>query len=547
MRRSSSSPSGIARLSGLAAVLGTSQACVEHPVDGAEYEWVVQSTWHTIAQVENDDVDILLVLDDSRSMAEEQATLSANLATFARLLDGAGIGRNYRLGITTTDDGNPLCSPSTADAGALQLRSCRSHLEDFALGGATPLDVTEEACTARCPEAWAEIEPRPTTTAHDDVPRPRTWIERIAGESNLPAGLTTEQALQCLAPQGIAGCEYESPLESMWKAVHRSTTVHDPDFGFIRDLAVLLVLVVTDEDDCSYDPRWESIFLPEGERVFWADADAPAATSAVCWNAGVACTGAGTYDECHAVDLDVRGEAVAEDEAEGLAVLHPVSRYVDLLQELEDRKRVLWPSQEVLVSIVGGVGPDGGATYEDAVDDPEFQRDFGIGPGCESESGRGIPPVRLRELAEAFQLHEEPAMVSICGDDYSTALEPLARTLLGQIRPACMPVCVADVDRSTPDVLDPSCALVQSAPAVAGAPVDVAVPPCEAGGVLPDGHDVCHVPIVGEERSEYCIDLGTNLEFRLVRREGVYVLPGTVVRASCEASTSEAIDCPGLP
>jgi hypothetical protein len=53
------------------------------------------------------------------------------------------------------------------------------------------------------------------------------------------------------------------PAASAWpaKVVERSATPNGPDFGFIRELAVLLVVIVTDEDDCSYTPGWESICL----------------------------------------------------------------------------------------------------------------------------------------------------------------------------------------------------------------------------------------------------------------------------------------------
>ena len=517
-------------------------ACNEHSFAPADDVPNLPDEWHTIAVAENDDVDLLFVLDDSSTMDQEQATLAANLGRFIEILERPEVDKNYRIGITTTDAGNPACS-SEPERGALQLRSCRSHLEDFAIDGTEPIDVTEEACTALCPEAWAEIETLPTTTPHDDTPRSRRWIESIEGVTNLPAGLSTAQALQCIAPQGIRGCDFESPLESMFQALERSEDASDPDFDFIRELATLMVVFVTDEDDCSYNQEWESIFLPEGNRVFWSEGDVMPG-SAVCWNAGVACSGSGTYDECHSVDLDVNGDPVAEADAEELAVLRPVSRYVERLQELEDRKRMRWPSQEVLVSVVGGVNSDGSVTYQDA-DDPDFRHDFGIGPGCESATGRAAPPVRLRELAEAFAVGDEGAnMASICQDDYTSVLEPVAEALVAQIRPACMPVCVDDTDTSTVE-LDPSCDLRQVPPL--GTPGGGEVPPCGPGGALPEEHDVCYVPLVGEALDEHCADMGFNLQFQIVRREGVYVVPGTEIQARCERSEDQAVDCPELP
>ena len=518
-------------------------ACNEHSFAPADDVPNLPDEWHTIAVAENDDVDLLFVLDDSSTMDQEQATLAANLGRFIEILERPEVDKNYRIGITTTDAGNPGCS-SEPERGALQLRSCRSHLEDFAIDGTEPIDVTEEACTALCPEAWAEIETLPTTTPHDDTPRSRRWIESIEGVTNLPAGLSTAQALQCIAPQGIRGCDFESPLESMFQALERSEDASDPDFDFIRELATLMVVFVTDEDDCSYNQEWESIFLPEGNRVFWSEGDVMPG-SAVCWNAGVACSGSGTYDECHSVDLDVNGDPVAEADAEELAVLRPVSRYVERLQELEDRKRMRWPSQEVLVSVVGGVNSDGSVTYQDA-DDPNFRHDFGIGPGCESATGRAAPPVRLRELAEAFALDEQQSMFSICDGDYAPALAAIAEAIAAQIQPACVPACVADTDPST-EVLDPSCTLVQDSPTGDGRFEQIEVPACEDDGSVPDEADACYVALVGDARNDFCADAGFNLELRLVRREGVPVPEGSAIAVDCELSDDKQADCPELP
>lgn len=534
----------------LGLVLCVGSACNDHSPQvtepGACEPQQVESFY--VARPEVRDIDILLVVDDSPSMGEEQATLTANLASFVQVLERPEVQANYRIGIVSTNHGNPWCEGTSPEHGALQLRSCRSHLEDF-VGqgdGSVSLDATE-ACTAACPEAWAQLETLPTTTAEDDVPRPRPWIESTAGISNLPAGLDTVQAIACAGPQGIGGCEFESPLEAMWQAVQRSYDPADPSFGFIREQAALLVLFVTDEEDCSYSPAGESIFSPTGNRVFWSDPDAPAPTSAVCWNAAVACTPTGEDRyECEAVSRDVDGNIVAEEDAEALAVLRPLSRYVDVLQEVEDRKRQIFEYQEVLVSLVAGVNRDGSVTYADSPQDPGFQESFGIGPGCETGIGRAVAPVRLRALAEAFAVGEQRNMFSVCDQDYSPALETIAQGTLERL-PACVPACVADMDPSTPDVLDASCTLIQEAPRGYGAFEDVEIPPCEPGEALPAGHDACYVTRTGDAMNEYCYDSGYNLEYLIFRREHVYVPPGTVVRADCALSGCPELDCPELP
>ncbi len=516
-------------------------ACLDHPLKEVEYDNEAVGD-ERFALAVNKDVDILFVIDNSGSMGEEQRTLASNFESFIGVLERPGVEANYRIGVTTTDNGNPWCGSTGPEGGALRMTSCRGRTQEFVFDGANPVDATQEACLDICPEEWTDIELQPTLVDGQDEARPRPWLESIEGQTNLPEGLSTVQAFQCMGPQGVDGCGFESHLESMWKALSRSTVDEDPAFGFIRDSAILSIVHVTDEEDCSYNTAWESIFLPDGDRRFWSDPNAASPTSAVCWNAGVACEGA----DCYAVDLDVTGAEVSEAAADEDAVLRPVSRYTQIVQALEDGKKVIDPEQEVLVSLIGGVASDGSVTYQQALGDPQFQADFGIGPGCQSEAGTAVPPVRMREFTEEFAVGDEQSMFSICDRDYSKALEAIARRIEDQVRPACMPTCVADTDLTTPDVLDPSCTVVQLTPRSGGEVEERSVPPCQAGELLPDGVDVCYVTRTGDSRDPDCVAEGFNLEFDLVRRPGVAVPGGTGVQASCELSQSKAIDCPGL-
>ncbi len=496
-----------------------------------------------IVEVEDRDLDLLFVVDNSGSMGEEQVTLARSIGPLISVLERPDVNIDYRVGVTTTDDGNPWCQGTGPEAGALRLTSCRSRPTEFVFEGFETIDVTQEACYDLCPEEWTQIDIRPTTAVFGGDEAPRNWIERIDGETNLPEGLSAEQAFMCLAPQGINGCGFESQLESMWKALRRSETEGDPDFGFIREDAALMIVHMTDEVDCSNNPEHETIFLPDGNRVFWSDAGASAPTSAVCWNAGVACNGSGVYDACTAVNLDVDGLELSNNEAPSEAVLHPLSRYIDQVQAIEDQKQLIVPDREVLVSIVGGVNSNGSISYQDSAD-PEFQDNFGIGPGCSSNAGEAVPPVRLAEFANAFELSGSHNLFSICDSDYSPALDLLFGRV-DQIRPACLPACAADTDPATEPV-DPLCTLTQRVPTGGGTFEDQVVLPC-AGGEVPPGQSVCYEALVGDAMDEYCIDQGFNLQFLVMRREGDPAVGGTVIFADCALSESKAVDCPDLP
>ncbi|MCX4244575.1 vWA domain-containing protein [Paraliomyxa miuraensis] len=537
----------ISRLSllvGASVALPSLFACLDHPLKPVEYE-AAQEKDEAIALTVNKDVDILFVIDNSGSMGEEQATLAQNFASFINVLERPEVEANYRIGVTTTDNGNPWCGTTGPEAGKLRLSSCLSRPTEFVFNGAMTIDAFDEACVAVCPDEWSNIEIQPTeiTQGGESVARP--WLENIEGKTNLPEGLSTVQAFQCFGPQGIDGCGFESHLESMWKSLRRSQTDGDEAYGFVRNNAILSIVHVTDEADCSYNNDHEAIFLPEGNRVFWSDPDAASPTSAVCWNAGVACDG----NECYSVNLDESGAEVSDSAADSGAVLRPLERYIDIVQTLETQKQEITPDQEVLVAVIGGVNSDGSVTYQESLMDPQFQADFGVGPGCESSAGRAVPPVRLREFAEEFQVGSARNMFSICDADYSPALEAIAEAIADQVKPACMPACVADGNPTTPEVLDPSCTLIQEAPQADGSFLETSIRPCVGAGgdELPDGADVCYQALVGDAMDEFCIDEGFNLQFVLVRRPGFPAPGGTSVSATCQLSQNKVIDCPGLP
>ncbi|MFO0632245.1 MAG: VWA domain-containing protein [Nannocystaceae bacterium] len=500
----------------------------------------------------NDAVDILFVVDNSGSMGPAQGRLAQAMPTLLGALADPDRPADLRLGFTTTDNGNPWCGATTPEAGALVLQSCRERPGQFVFEGQPPVDATAVACNDVCTLDSLAI--TPTTTAYDPTPRERPWLEQTAGVANVQGDLA--QAAACAAPQGIAGCGFESHLESMYKAMLRSQSAQDPAYGFLRAGAVLALVVVSDEVDCSYVDTYQEIFLPEsmgGTTVFWSDPDAAAPSSAVCWNAGVLCEGDGApYDGCVSSNKDTSGNV---DVADGAAVLQPLSRYVDFVQQLEELSAQLRPGAEVIVSEIVGVPPgydDGSAEiiYANSVD-PAEQIDFGIAAGCADESAlpnpiRGRPPVREREFAESFAVGGARNLHSICESSYDGAMQAIADAVRGQLSNGCVPVCVADSDPTT-EGLDPLCTVVQQAPDLGGGSVvETEVPPCE-GDVVPDGADLCYQTRSGDALAPACADDGWNLQLLLHRRAGLPAPEGAVLAVTCQLSANQAIDCPGLP
>jgi hypothetical protein len=500
-------------------------ACNNHPIKPVEASGAAVPLEALPLDV-NRKVDVLLVLDNSGSMGEEQANLAANFGPFIDRLEAAGA--DYRIGITTTDVGGPNCQ-GPASGGALQASSCLDRPADFVFG---QLDVHQVACTAHCSLGDAELELRPSAIAGSDEMLARPWIESFNGVSNLPAGVDPLTAFQCLAPQGISGCGWESPLEAIARAIGNINDESRPEHGFLRDDALLAVLIVTDEVDCSYRPEFEDALFYSG--AFWSEG-AEYATSAVCWNAGVSCSG--NPLDCRPANLDENAELTDDP---SLAVLHPISRYLDLLEGVAAGKR---EDREVMVSLIAGV-PEG---YPDvplvfaASDDAEFQELFGIAPGCTSVidgvEQTAVPPVRVLALAEAFPVGER-GVYSVCSPDYTPAIADIVEGLTVELPPACYGACVRDLDPST-DELDYNCSVEQQ---IGEDGEDL--PECLEGGELPEGVDACWVLVSDETMAEECRVTGQNVEFRLVRRFGVEIPDGANVIAACEVSTQASIECP---
>ncbi|HEY8379845.1 MAG TPA: VWA domain-containing protein, partial [Nannocystis sp.] len=164
-----------------------------------------------------------------------------------------------------------------------------------------------------------------------------------------------------------------------------------------------------------------------------------------------------------------------------------------------------------------------------------------------------VPPVRLREFAEAFQVGDERNVFSICQDDYSAALQAIANKIRDQIKPACMPKCVRDLDPTT-EILEPSCEVYEVNTALG---TRDELPPCElvdGAWVPPAGETACFAELIDPDGSMTpsplddmhpdCTAKGYNLQFEVVRTAGAPA--GTTVQAYCELSQNKAQDCPNM-
>ena len=176
-------------------------------------------------------LDVLFVVDNSGSMAEEQLTLRASFSQFVNSLETAyGSRPDLHVGVISTDMG----------AGPFQGTGC-SMFGDNGNLRANPV------CGVADPYIIDIAEPG-------------------GGRTQNFSGTLTD-AMSCIGDLGISGCGFEQPLA----AVRRALDGTNPNnAGFLRQDTMLAVVIMSDEDDCSvtdtamYDTSQNDINAPLG-------------------------------------------------------------------------------------------------------------------------------------------------------------------------------------------------------------------------------------------------------------------------------------------
>ncbi|HEY5951363.1 MAG TPA: vWA domain-containing protein [Kofleriaceae bacterium] len=150
-------------------------------------------------------MDILFVIDNSGSMDQEQSNLIANFPHFISVLDESGL--DYRVAVTTTS---------------------RNYTFNIMVGTSTiPLTTTGES---------GEMLKKGTMT--------KRWIDK--GDPDVAGKFST------LANVGISGSGTEMPLGALRDAFE-DRMMDGTNMGFRRPDALLGIVILTDEDDCSYE------------------------------------------------------------------------------------------------------------------------------------------------------------------------------------------------------------------------------------------------------------------------------------------------------
>jgi len=333
-------------------------------------------------------VDMLFVIDNSLSMQEEQRALAAQFPALVRILATGDLDADGRADFEPVSDLQVGVVTTELWIGPYDL-GCDLDPRDGADG------------VLRTAGNWRD------RSCADAYPR---FLGYRPGEDD-PEALARDFA--CVSGVGTLGCGIEQPLEAALKALAPADspieflygTGHGDELneGFAREGSILAIVLVTDENDCSFaDPE---LFDPDSVRY-------PSPTGG---SNGIA----------------LRCFAYPE-------ALQPVSRYVDAF-------RALRPEPDSLVfAAVTGVPQDlvtdpDHLDYDGILDDPRMREAIDrahperLLPACDVEGvGFALPSRRIVEVAR--ELERISVVQSICEEDFSGALTGITGRLARVIR-----------------------------------------------------------------------------------------------------------------
>jgi len=164
-------------------------------------------------------IDVLFVIDNSGSMGQEQTNLIANFPTFIQVLDASGL--DYRVAVTTT--GRNYDYEMSTPFGSIP-----QNID----GGDNGAMLKPAACNMT-----------------------KRWIEKTDAD--------VSGTFSCVANVGTSGPSDEMPLSAMRDAFEERMA-DGTNTGFHRPDALLGIVFLTDEEDCSYE---QSVSLGLGQSL----------------------------------------------------------------------------------------------------------------------------------------------------------------------------------------------------------------------------------------------------------------------------------------
>ena len=215
-------------------------ACTTHRLATPAPQATVIDT-QTFAQSVNHKLDLLFMVDDSSSMSPLQTKRAAQMPAFMQALVDTTTGQLPDLHVA-------VVSQSMGGGAWANVNQCGSgaHPGD---DGAKFQQGPGGAGSGACPALHAG----------------ETYLKSGDGTAANPPNYDGDigTVFQCMALLGDQGCGFEAQFAAVYYALAKAHDPNDKDNGgFLRDDAVLAIVMLTNEDDCSV--AYNSLLLDPG-------------------------------------------------------------------------------------------------------------------------------------------------------------------------------------------------------------------------------------------------------------------------------------------
>ena len=389
--------------------------------------------------VENRNVDLLFLVDDSASMQSSQTNLLRNFPAFMNALKNLPGGLpNIHVAVVSSDMG----------AGDGSIGSCD------ATGGKN--GIFQYAARGAC-----------TSTGLDPG---ATYISDIAGVRNYTGNL--EDTFSCIAALGEEGCGFEHQLAAITRALGADGRPPPAEnVGFLRPDAYLAIVLITNEDDCSA-PAGSLLFDTASNRTLMSQLG-PAGNFR-CNEFGHLCDGVHPSRYAPGGDINATqtyGECVSAEDGTLL-------RVADVVAGLKALKND--PDNQIMVASISGARTPYVVHWKEPSD-----ADNGPWPeishACTASDGSyADPSPRLADFVAGFGANG--LQLPICADEFAPALQRIADKIGQQFTKPCFTERVA----KRPGTATDDCTVVSHTPNAVGGVIDSSVPPCsDTGGAGP--------------------------------------------------------------
>jgi hypothetical protein len=336
------------------------------------------------------DVDILFMIDNTSDVLVQHKLLS-NFPTFTTAVSSIVGGLpNLHIALVTSDlgagDGSISgCDAEGGDAGRFQY-------------------TARGTCTATNLDPGA------------------TFISHVDGAKNYTGDLA--DVFTCIASVGNSGCGFEQPLAAVARALGADgRPMPAENQGFLRQDALLFIVMVTDEDDCSV-PTGSALFDTTSNRTLASQLGPVLGFR--CNEFGHLCNGVkpprlaptGSVNDVVTLDGCVS--------AEGAGMLTPLATLRAQIRSLKP-----FPDQQILVAAIAA--PSAPYTIEwrnpSAADTGPWPA---IDHSCTALDGSfAAPAVRINEFASGFGGNGQTS--NVCADNFAPILSSLAAQIAAHI------------------------------------------------------------------------------------------------------------------